>query len=150
MGPIPPRPKGRGFLGGIYEECKKEAAVRQPRKGDDIRQRALKFGLRILRLAGALKRTGPSRIIADQIVRSGTSIGANLAESEAAFTKADFRYLVNVARKEACETRYWLSLLAQSELLPNTRLNSLMGENEELIKILSAIVKRSGSSKKAR
>ena len=132
------------------EKGKKEAAASRTRKGDDIRQRALKFGLRIVRLAGALKRTGPSRILADQIVRSGTSIGANLAESEAAFTKADFRYLVNVARKEACETRYWLNLLAESKLLPMTRLNSLMQENEELIKILSTIVKKSGPSKEAR
>ena len=118
-------------------------AERYPKHSID--DRTLKLGLRIIRLVAALKRTLISDVIAKQLLRSGTSIGANLAEAQSAFTRSDFRYLVNLSRKEACETRYWLTVLAESKLVRPERLHPLMQETEEIIRILSAIVKKTAS-----
>ena len=86
-------------------------------------------------------------IISKQIVRSGTSIGANTEEASAAQSRKDFISKMSIASKEARETNYWLRLLRDSELCENINLHEMLAESEEIVKILTAIVKTARSRK---
>lgn len=81
------------------------------------------------------------------MLRSATSIGANTEEAVGAQTKADFIYKFQVAFKECRETHYWLRLLMDSEYLDKKLGNSLLGDCEELLKLLNAILKTAKSNK---
>ena len=106
-----------------------------------ITQRTRQFALRIIKLCQFLdKQSSITRTIAQQLLRSGTSIGANIEESQAAESTADFIHKLSISLKEARETRYWLLLLSESELVKNSRLQPLLNELEELIKIISSII----------
>ncbi len=109
----------------------------------DIDERTFKFAVRILKMAGAIPRTTVGGVVTRQIVRSATSIGANVTEAQGSSTKKDFVRRINIARGEARETLYWLRLIAESKLLPAGRLGDLTQEADELVRILTAIVKRS-------
>ena len=80
------------------------------------------------------------RTLSRQLLRSGTSIGANVEEAQAVQSKADFISKNAIALKEARETHYWLRLLAATEVLPETRISKLQYEVEELMRILGAII----------
>jgi len=101
--------------------------------------KALAFGVRTLKLAKLLKEQNQD-IIAKQILRSGTSIGANIAESEYASSNADFVNKLQISRKEASETRYWLYLLHEAQELDKKLFFSLCADLDEIIKILAASV----------
>ena len=107
--------------------------------------------MRVVNLCKVLEENpGVGRTLAKQLIRSGTSIGANVEESQAAQSKADFIHKLQIALKEARETRYWLRLLIAVELFPDSRLRPLLNESEEIIKIIAAIVvktKRKANSK---
>lgn len=81
-------------------------------------------------------------VISKQLLRSGTSIGANVEEASAAISKKDFILKMSIASKEARETRYWLRLLEKSNCI-NFEINEYLQEIEQIIRILSAIVKTS-------
>ena len=99
------------------------------------------FALRIVRLYKYLRRRKES-VIAKQMLRSGTSIGANIAESRYAQSKADFASKLQIALKEAAETEYWLELLHDSELVePSSAFDSICTDCTELIKLLTSSVK---------
>ncbi len=99
------------------------------------------FALRIVRLYKYLRDRKES-VIAKQMLRSGTSIGANIAESRYAQSKTDFVSKLQIALKEAAETEYWLALLRDSELVkPSPAFTSLCADSTELIKLLTASVK---------
>jgi len=76
-----------------------------------------------------------------QVLRSGTSIGANVKEALRGQSRADFRSKMNIALKEACETEYWLELLYETEYIDEPSYNSISEDNKEIIKILTKIVK---------
>jgi four helix bundle protein len=84
--------------------------------------------------------------MARQLLRSGTSIGANVEEAQASQSKADFISKYSIACKEARETHYWLRLLAATDILPRQRLIDLQEECNELIAVLTAIIKKLRSS----
>ena len=86
-------------------------------------------------------------VLSKQLLRSGTSIGANVTEATAAQSKKEFITKMSVASKEARETKYWLSLLSESKLV-NINLENYLSEINELIKILTSIVKSSQEGKK--
>ncbi|NOY23675.1 MAG: four helix bundle protein [Acidobacteria bacterium] len=112
-------------------------------KKADIQTRAFKFALGILELYKFMKKCN-ARILGNQILRSGTSIGANVEEAQAAQSKKDFIAKMSIASKEARETRYWLKLLSQSGNLDGFESGlSLSLEVEEIIRILTSIVKTS-------
>ncbi len=90
---------------------------------------------------------GVSRTLANQLLRSGTSIGANVEEGQASQSKADFISKYSIACKEARETHYWLRLLAATDIIPHQRLASLETECNELIAILTTIVKKMRNTK---
>ena len=82
-------------------------------------------------------------VVARQLVRSGTSVGANVEEAQGSHSKRDFAHRMNVAHREAREALYWLRLVAESELLEKERFEDIIGEADELVRILTTIVKRS-------
>ncbi len=114
----------------------------------DIPERTFEFARRIVKLCQVLEETpGVSRTLANQLLRSGTSIGANVEEGQASQSKADFISKYSIACKEARETHYWLRLLAATDIIPHQRLASLETECNELIAILTTIVKKMRNTK---
>ncbi len=124
------------------EKCNemREGAVENQRQ-KDIDQRTFAFALRIVRLCQKLdEKPGVGRTLSKQVLRSGTSIGANVEEAQAAQSRADFASKLNIALKEARETCFWLRLLQQSEIVKPELLTPLMQESQEITKILGAIL----------
>lgn len=106
-----------------------------------ILQRTFNFSKEIIELYIHLKKEKIYEL-ASQLFRSATSIGANVEEAQAAQSKKDFISKMSIAAKEARETRYWLRLLDETEL-SNKEVKHLIQENEEIINILTKIVKTS-------
>jgi four helix bundle protein len=117
-------------------------AQRPRRSPQDIRERTFEFACRIVTLHQYLyKKGGTERAIGAQVLRSGTSIGANLEEANAGQTKRDFIAKSSISLKEARETYFWLRLLLTTNLVPVARLSSLLTEANEIISILTVLVK---------
>jgi four helix bundle protein len=112
----------------------------------DIEQRTFQFAVRIVRLVNALPRGVAASVMARQIVRAGTSIGANVEEAQGSQSKKDFARRMNIARGEAREALYWLRLIQETGLVPGDRLADLIAEAGELVRILTTIVKRAKKS----
>ncbi len=108
--------------------------------GNIVRDKSVSFGVRIVRFAKFLQ-DRRQYVLADQILRSGTSIGANIAESECAITKKDFLNKLYIALKETSETLYWIELLYRSEIIGETQFASLNSDALELKKLLVSITK---------
>jgi four helix bundle protein len=108
-----------------------------------IKDKSKDFALRIIKLYKYLTTTATNKeyILSKQVVRSGTSIGANVKEALRGQSRPDFRAKMNIALKEASETEYWLELLYEAEYIDETSYNSIIEDNRELIKILTTIVK---------
>ena len=107
-----------------------------------IREKTYKFSLQIIELYKQLKDQN-EYVLSKQILRSGTSIGANTEEATAAQSRKDFISKMSIASKEARETNYWLRLLRDSELIQGVDYDLYIGKCEEIIKILTSIVKTS-------
>jgi four helix bundle protein len=110
-----------------------------------VKQKSYEFALQIIKLCTQL-RSDRHYEISSQLLRSGTSIGANVEEALAGQSRKDFFAKMSIASKEARETNYWLRLLRDSEILQKQHVNELIQTSEELIKILTSIVK-TGSEK---
>ena len=108
-----------------------------------VLQKSKKFAIRIIRLYVYLKDEKREYVLSNQIVRAGTSIGANISEAIRGFSKADFSFKMNTALKEANETQYWLELLYETDFLSQEEFKSLYDDCCELSKILTVIVKSS-------
>lgn len=112
----------------------------QPDK-PDVEARSYQLALRVVRLCRVLDATpGVPRRLGDQLLRSGTSVGANVEEAHAGQSRADFVSKMSIALKEARETRYWLRLLADANLMSASQLQPLLSEATEVMLILGAIV----------
>jgi len=105
-----------------------------------IVDKSYQFARRILKVYKFLKQK-KEYIISKQLLRSGTSIGANIVEAQYAISKKEFRSKMSIALKEAVESRYWIKLLRDSEFLTYNQAKSLLDDLEEIIKILLKIVK---------
>jgi len=109
----------------------------------DINERAFKFAIRVISLCKSLSRDETNRILINQVVRSVTSIGANLEEATAAHTRPEFINCTNIARREARETDYWLKLIYEiNNRAIKDRMDDLLKESNEIISILTASVKK--------
>ena len=108
----------------------------------DLKERTLRFGCGVLSVIRELPAETTGWVVGKQLARSATSIGANVWEADAALTDSDFAHRISIARKEASETQYWLEVVRRTELLPEGRCASLFAEADELVKILSTIVRR--------
>jgi four helix bundle protein len=109
-----------------------------------IVERSFEFAVRVVRLCRFLdEQDRSSRTLASQLLRSGTSIGANIEEAQAGQSKADFTAKMSIARKEARETLYWLRLIKAADMVEVSKLDDITREADELVRILTAIVKTS-------
>lgn len=112
--------------------------MEQPR---DIRERTFAFALDIVRVCRALdEKPGVARSLGRQLLRSGTSVGANVEEAQAGQTPADFISKYAIALKEARETIYWLRLLLASGQCSEDELGPLVHEANEIAKVVGAII----------
>jgi four helix bundle protein len=109
-------------------------------KPNIIKDKTYNFALKIIQLYQEL-RNQKEIVLSKQLLRSGTSIGANVEEGTAAQSRKDFISKMAIASKEARETHYWLRLLRDSQLSKDINLSGLIEESEEIIKIITAIVK---------
>ncbi|MHB8260412.1 MAG: four helix bundle protein [Bacteroidia bacterium] len=113
-------------------------------KGNVIVDKSFEFSLEIIDLYKFLKDNNEF-VLSKQVLRSGTSVGANVEEAVGAFSKRDFTAKMGIALKEARETRYWLRLLNKSQIV-KCELTENIKKAEELVNILTAIVKTSQSN----
>jgi len=109
----------------------------------DIVERSFGFAKRVVRLVNAMPRSVAGDAIARQVMRAGCSVGANVEEAQAASTKKEFTRRMENAQSEAREVLYWLRLVAECGLVPRARLAGLLKEADELVRIITAIAKRS-------
>lgn len=107
-------------------------------KQEELRERTKKFAIRIVKLFRALPKTDEARIIGKQILRSGTSVGANYRAVCRARSTAEFIAKIGVVVEEADETVFWLELLIETEIVPEKQLCSLLQEANELLAIAAA------------
>src|SRR6185312_1829779 len=114
-------------------------------KSSIVQEKSYAFALRIITLSKWLREQKEFEI-ARQILQSGTAIGSNVEEGLAGISRADFIAKMSIASKEARETYYWLRLLRDSKIVPDSKIKSLEAESLELLRILTAIVKTSQSS----
>ena len=106
-----------------------------------VYDKAYQFALRIVKAYQYLTNEKKEFIISKQLIRSGTSIGANLAEANGAISKADFSNKISLAYKECLETKYWLSLLKDAEFIDEKTHESIYFEADKIGKILFSILK---------
>lgn len=104
----------------------------------DLKYRAYYFSIKIIKFVGTLPNQRIYWIITDQLVRSATSIGANIIEAQAASSKRDFARFFEIALKSANETKYWLALLRDATDLEKEIVNTLIEEAKEVSNILGA------------
>ena len=117
------------------------------KKDNVIVDKSKAFALRIINLYKYLCNEKNEYILSKQLVRSGTSIGANIMEAVRGQTNADFSAKMSIALKEASETEYWLDLLHKSDYLTNEQFDSIHSDCVEILKILTAIIKSSRKEK---
>ena len=110
-------------------------------KPNIIREKSFCFALRIIKLYKHLCSEQKEFVLSKQILRSGTSIGAMQRESEHAESKQDFIHKLSIAQKECNETLYWLELLYKSEYINETAYNSIYNDADEVIRLLTSIIK---------
>ena len=108
------------------------------------KEKSLNYGLRIVGLYRYLVREHRETVLSKQILRSGTSIGANISEAIYGSSRKDFVAKLQIARKEAAETEYWLDLLYGSAFLTEKQYCSMRNDCKELIAILTSSIKTSG------
>jgi four helix bundle protein len=109
----------------------------------DICERTFQFALRIVQVCEMLDQSpGVRWILSKQLLKAGTSVGANLEEAQGGQSRADFISKYSIARKEARETKYWLRVLIGSRLADYSTLTPLIAEREEICKILTTIIKK--------
>lgn len=110
---------------------------------NDLRERTFDFAVRVVNLCQSLA-TSPdvACTLARQLLRSGTSIGANVEEGQASQSKADFVSKYSIACKEARETHYWLRLLVAAKIMQKNQIADLTDEANQLVAILTTIVKK--------
>ena len=117
-------------------------------KANLVQEKAYSFALKIIDLYRHLHEQ-KEFVLSNQILRAGTSIGANIEEATAGQSKKDFISKMSISSKEAREAHYWLRLLRDSNLCSSVNLTELIDESEELVKILTAIVKTSQNNMKS-
>jgi four helix bundle protein len=105
-------------------------------------ERTTEFALRVVKMFVALPKTEEARVLGRQLLRSGTSVGANYREAQRARSKAEFISKIGDCLKELDETSYWLELLVRSEIVPATKLTALRDENNQLLAIFTTISKK--------
>jgi len=105
-------------------------------------EKSKKFAIRVYNLYKYLCDEKKEFVIAKQLLRSGTSIGANLSEAQYSVSKKEFIVKAQISLKECAETEYWLDLLKETNLLTQTQYNDLIKDCKELLRLLISIIKK--------
>ena len=107
----------------------------------NVQNKSFQFAVRIVKLCKILRDDRQEYVLSKQLLRSGTSIGANIAEAQQAQSRADFLSKLNISLKETTETLYWLRLLEATDYITKSEYESIISDCIELEKILTASVK---------
>lgn len=110
----------------------------KPKFKSDLRERCYHFSLQIINLTDKLPNKRSSWVLADQLIRSATSIGANLVEGRASSSRIEFKKFYEIALKSANETIYWLKLLQDSRLGDKSAIDDLLDEAGQIAKMLAS------------
>jgi four helix bundle protein len=111
-------------------------------QAQDLGIRTRKYAVRIVRLYVSLPKTTEAQVFGKQLLRSGTSVGAHIAESRRGKSRADFANKIDGALQELDESIYWMNLLADTGIVKETKLRDLLDESEQLISILVTMANR--------
>ena len=115
---------------------------------ETVRDKSMDFAVRIVRLSKYLNEQKHEYVIANQVLRSGTSIGANIAEAQRGVSYKSFSAKMSIALSEASETGYWLELLMRTEYLTKDEYESIANDCKEIERMLTSIVKTSREREK--
>jgi four helix bundle protein len=113
---------------------------------EDLAQRTKRYALRIIRLCAGLPTTMEAQVLGKQLLRSGTSVGANYREASRARSDSEFLAKLGVSLQEIEESAYWLELLGESEIIPAQRIAEIYDETRQLNAILTTIIKKRKNS----
>jgi four helix bundle protein len=119
----------------------------QNHKPYDLEDRTLEFSKNIIGLAKILPKNDVNHVLGHQVIRSGTSVGANYREANETETKKDFQFRLRISRKEAKETVYWLNLIIEANPQLKEQIQPILQENRELLKIMAAIIEKTKVNK---
>lgn len=114
----------------------------------DLKERTKKFALRIIRMYSSLPKSTEAKVLGRQVLRSGTSVGANYREASQGRSKAEFIAKMGDCLKELEETTYWFELLIDGNILPENKLSGLLQESKELTAIFVTIIKNTKNNLK--
>lgn len=120
-----------------------ESKVEMGQRKNIVLEKSFGFGVRMVRLSQYLAEKKREHVLGKQVLRAGTSIGANVEEANNASSRADFSHKISISLKEAKETHYWLRLLVETGYLERPLFESLIKDCDELCKLLFAILKAS-------
>ena len=109
---------------------------------EDLKTRTKRFALRVIRLYGALPKSAEAQVLGKQMLRSGTSVGAHYREGVRARSTAEFISKLEGGMQELEETSYWFELILESGIVTENKMDDLMNEANELMAILTTIVKK--------
>ncbi len=112
-------------------------------EGQGIRTKSKAFAIRIVNMSRFLQEEKHEFVLSKQVLRSGTSIGANIRESKNAESTPDFIHKLEIALKESDETEYWLEILHETEFISDRIFESMIADNKELTAMLTSIIKTS-------
>jgi four helix bundle protein len=108
---------------------------------DDFRTRTFRFGIRVVRLVQTLSKAEGARVIGNQLLRSGTAVGANYRAAARARSRADFIAKMGIVEEECDETLYWIDMLIKLELVSGTSCKELRAEANEILAIVVASIR---------
>lgn len=108
-----------------------------------VRDKAFNFAVRVVKMSRYLAEKKHEFVLSKQILKSGTSIGANVEEADNAISKREFSNKISIAYKEAKETHYWLRLLRETDYISKSEFDSTIQDCDELCKLLFSILKTS-------
>ena len=111
------------------------------REDNVVAQKSMELAVRVVKLYGYLCEEKREYVMSKQLLRSGTSVGANIREAIYGESRKDFLHKMSIALKEASETEYWLELLNKTEYLTNEQYQSIQGDCKEVAKLLTAITR---------
>lgn len=109
-------------------------------EGNPIYDKALAYAVRVVNMYKFLKEEKQERVMSKQLLRCGTSIGANISEALSAESTMDFVHKLAISQKEARETQYWLTLLNRTEYITNTQYDSMVNDCRELYRMITSII----------
>jgi len=114
----------------------------------DLKERTKEFALRIIKMYSSLPKSTEAKVLGTQVLRSGTSVGANYREASRGRSKAEFVAKMGDCLKELDETTYWFDLLIEGNILPKNKLSGLLQESKELTAIFVTIIKNTKTNVK--